>query len=132
VGINVSQARSPRIKVDLDGDNPGITVDVYIEAELFGISSGENYEAPEKKKVMEKALKDLIKKECQLIVNRSQEEFNSDIFGFGRHAKKKFLTLDQWRKYNWAEAYSRSNVAIKVNLTIRRTGLMLKTSPFRD
>ena len=131
VGINLSQAISPRIKVDLNGDNPRIKVNVYIEAEIFGIASGEIYETPDKKAVLEKAVRNLIKEGCERIIKRSQEEFRSDIFGFGRYAKMKFLTQDQWQKYNWTEAYNQSNVAITVNVKIRRTGLMLKTSSFK-
>lgn len=131
VGINLRQARSPRIKVDLEGDSPSIEVNVYQEPEIFGLSSGINYETLDMKPVIEKALKNVIREGCYRLIKRSQEEFRSDIFGFGRYAKKKFLTLDQWQEYNWAEAYNRASVVVIVNVKIRRTGLMLKTSPFK-
>jgi len=129
VGMTLRQARNPEVKVNLAGDRPEIELHIFQEPEIVGVTSGINYESTELKNVLEKALANIIRERCESLVTRAREEFGSDIFGFGRQARKKFITLDQWEKYNWGEAFPLARVDIKVDVKIRRTGLMLKTRP---
>ncbi|KJS00720.1 MAG: hypothetical protein VR68_06430 [Peptococcaceae bacterium BRH_c4a] len=129
VGMTLRQARKPEVKVNLAGERPEIELRIYQEPEIAGVTSGINYESPEMKKVLEKALANIIRKRCESLITRTQEEFRSDIFGFGRKAKRKFITLEKWKKYNWDEAFPQARVDIIVHVKIRRTGLMLNTRP---
>jgi len=129
VGVSLKQAMKPSIKVSTDGEHLHISVELFIEPELVGVSSGTNYESNIQMNIIESELARIIGEGCRQLVDQSQEEFRSDIFGFGRYARKNFLTVQQWRDYNWGDKYSRAEVDIKVNLKIRRTGLMLKTVP---
>lgn len=127
LGVTLRQARKPVVKVDLGGDRPKVDVEMYQEPEIVGISSGLNYESQELKAVLEEKLAKIIRNRCQEVVNIAQEDFRSDIFGFGRYARMKFLTLDSWYAYRWEEMFPIAEVNININLKIRRTGLMLDT-----
>lgn len=132
VGITLRQAKVPDVKVNFSSGTPQIEVHIYQEPELVGITSGINYESPKLKEVLENELERIIKKRCLDLVARSQEEFRADIFGFGRYGRMKFLTTEEWKKAGWKEAYPTASVEINVHVKIRRTGLMLKTSPSRE
>ncbi|MFZ5644028.1 MAG: Ger(x)C family spore germination protein [Bacillota bacterium] len=131
IGLTLKQARKPDIKVTLAGGRPLIEIEVFQEPEIVGIASGINYEGEKLKPVLEKELANLIKERCQELIARTQEEFASDIFGFGRYARANFLTVSDWRDYDWQRAYPGAKVDVKVSLKIRRTGLMLETEPVR-
>jgi spore germination protein KC len=127
VGLILDQARKPDIKVRFSPGRPAIEVDIYQEPEIVGVASAINYESTELKPVLERALAGIIRERCHELVARTQEEFRSDIIGFGRVARRQFLTLQDWEKVKWHEAYPMAGVNINVHVKIRRTGLMRKT-----
>ncbi|MHB8156962.1 MAG: Ger(x)C family spore germination protein [Desulfocucumaceae bacterium] len=129
IGLQLDQAKKPDIKVLFTTEGPLIEVEIFQEPELVGIASGINYEDVKLKKILENKLEDFIKIRCEELVARTQEEFRSDIFGFGRYARSNFLTVEKWRQADWLEVYPAARVNIKVNAVIRRTGLMAKTQP---
>ena len=129
LGFSLFQARKPEIRVRFSEEVPVIKVDIYLEPELVGVTSGINYETPRLKKFLERHLAELIKMRCLELVTRTQEEFRADIFGFGRYARMNFLTHKQWDKAGWKKVYPLARVDINVHVKIRRTGLMLKTEP---
>lgn len=129
IGITLKQARKPSYKVTTEGENPRISIELFIEPELVGVPSGTNYENDPQMDILESELSGIIGKECRKLVARSQEEFRSDIFGFGRYARNNFLTAQHWRDYDWIDKFPRAEFDLKVNIKIRRTGLMLKTVP---
>lgn len=132
IGLRVKQGRSPEHRTTILEDGTVVVdVNVFLEAEIVAIASGINYEDPDKKPLLEKALIQHVEKRCNEIVRRSQEEFNADIFGFGYIVKHHFLTQQQWKEFNWSERYPYAQVKVKVHAKIRRTGLQLKTAPVR-
>lgn len=131
IGLTLYQARKPIVEVSFTEEGPVINVEVFQEPTIVGIASGINYENTKYKPILEKEVTRLIEEKCMELVNRSQNEFRADIFGYGEAAKRHFLTLGDWEKYNWPEVYPNAQVNVKVNVKIRRTGLMLKTSQIK-
>lgn len=129
VGLRLRQARKPVIKVHLESSRPVIELHIYQEPEIVGLPSGVNYESPELKPVLEKELADVIERRCREVITRTQDEFKSDIFGFGRYAKMQFLTVQDFEKLAWNEIYPTAELDITAHVKIRRTGLMFKTIP---
>ncbi|MFZ5595594.1 MAG: Ger(x)C family spore germination protein [Bacillota bacterium] len=129
VGLTIKQAKKPKIKVDTKSDQPVIDLEIFLEPNIVGISSGINYESVKYKPILENELENIIKSRCEQLIKRTQDEFTTDIAGFGRIAAGNFLTIGQWEKYKWEEKYPRAVVNIKVNAKIRRTGFMIKTMP---
>jgi spore germination protein KC len=130
VALDVRPARRPRMKVNVKGDRPVGDLTLRLEGEILSVQSGVHYESKEKKAVLEAAFEQVIKEEIDNLVEKGQNEFRSDIFGFGRSAVTHFLTNKQWSDYNWAEKYPTAIVNTKVDFIIRRTGMLLKESPF--
>jgi len=130
VGLIVHQARSPKYVTRINEDGSvTIDVDLYLEADLAAVLSGINYESPDNKPIIEEAFSEKIKEGCQKLIKRTQEEFKSDIFGFGQQVKGHFWTMQPWREFDWLNRYPEAQVNVTVHTRIRRTGLQLKTSP---
>ncbi|MDD3652810.1 MAG: Ger(x)C family spore germination protein [Desulfotomaculaceae bacterium] len=126
----VHQARSPKYVTRMSEDGSvTIDIDLYLEAELAAMLSGINYESPEYKPFIEAAFSQYVQEGCQRLIQRTQEEFKADIFGFGEQLKKHFWTVPSWTEYKWLERYPEAQVNVTVHTRVRRTGLQLKTMP---
>ncbi len=130
VDLMLHQARKPTYKVNISGDGTVfVGIDIYLEPEIYSIMSGNNYESLELKPVLEDAFSEFIKQGCLDLIRRTQEEFQSDIFGFGNHVKHRFLTVQSWTEFDWKSKFPDVQADVTVHTRIRRTGLLLKTSP---
>ncbi|MDP4094901.1 MAG: Ger(x)C family spore germination protein [Bacillota bacterium] len=127
--LNVKQSRYPVSKVKLMGNTPQINVEIKLEADFIAIQSGFNYENPQNLGLVENAASSLIKDRVTRFLNRTSKEFQCDICSFGKEAVKKFLTTKQWNDYNWFGKYKNANFNVKVEMRIRRPGLMIRTVP---
>lgn len=122
--LNIQQRHTPEIKIDIR-DEPAVTVKLDLEGDFTAIQSGRDYEStPE---IIEQATEQMIKNELTAFLKRTTDEFNSDICGFGRYVKGKFLTWSNWEKYNWFEKYKNTSFNVLVDLKIRRSGLMIRS-----
>lgn len=75
-------------------------------------------------KKMEEACSKAIEEGISLAVKKVQEEYGSDIFGFGIEFHNKYP--EKWReiKENWDEIFAQADFQIDVNTKIVRTGLI--------
>lgn len=127
VVLSVKQSRMPENRVDISGNKPVLHSKVRLEADIIAIHSGFNYEIPQNTPILEAAAENMIKKEMLGFMNKITKEYNSDICGFGKEAKKKFLTYKDWDDYNWLSRYKDAEFTIDVDLKIRRPGLVVRT-----
>ena len=131
VAARIRQQKKPVIHTEITEDGEvKIDVDVYLEGNIVAISSGLEYETPENLSILEQALSERSEKNCRDVIERTQQEFKTDIFGFGFYMKHHFLTSDQWGDFKWLERYPDAQVNLKVHTEIRRTGLQQNTSPY--
>lgn len=129
VVLNVKQSRKPVYKVDITGERPKITVWIKLEADFLSIQSGIGYEEGSKLIQFEDSSEQFLRNEIVRLLNRTSKELHSDIVGFGRYAKGKFLTWDEFDRFNWLGKYKDAEFNVNVDLKIRRTGLMIRSLP---
>jgi spore germination protein KC len=123
--MNVMQRKQPKIEIEMQGDHVVATVRLNLEGDFTAIQSGQSYEdMPE---LIEQTLEASIREEVIAFLKRTTEEFDSDICGFGRYVKGKFLTWQDWENYKWFDRYRNTKFNVQVDLKIRRTGLMIQT-----
>lgn len=74
-------------------------------------------------KLLEKKLEHEVKKEVLDLFNKVQSEKGTDVFGFGEAIHRKYPS--EWKKMSkkWDHLFPEAEVAVKVNLTIKRVGL---------
>jgi spore germination protein KC len=129
VPLDIHLARKPKIKVTIQGDSPEIYVRLRLEGDMLAVQSRINYESPQLKPTLEQAFEQEIKNQLDSLIAKCQHEFQADIFGFGRSAVYHFPTIETWEKYNWLNKFSQAKVHTEIDFIIRRTGMMLKSSP---
>ncbi|ATW23400.1 Ger(x)C family spore germination protein [Candidatus Formimonas warabiya] len=124
VTVEMTRAKS-QIKTKILNGKPDISVKIVAEGNLGEFSDPEASIKPEDIAFINKAYAAQIKEEAEMALAKCQNEFQSDIFGFGsifhrQHAK-------YWAQYqlekNWTKIFPEVPVKVEVQANIRRTGL---------
>lgn len=131
VSAEISMVGKPQIKIHFTQQGVVIDTKIKLEANVLGDVSLIDYGLPKNRTILEKAFEQYIKKATENLVRRTQDEFKSDIFGFGLKARRLVLTQKQWEDLKWRELYPDATVNIEVDLKIRRTGTQLRIAPVK-
>jgi spore germination protein KC len=125
--IIIRQRKKPKINITFKQGKPVIDVKVFLDGDLRAIQSTVDYEKKNRKPVLEKTVKDYMKKELDKTIEKCKG-LNCDAFGFGEKAVMKFLTLQKWEKYDWLSHFQEVKVTTHVDFVIKRTGTLIKTN----
>jgi spore germination protein KC len=131
IALDVRGPTKPKIKVTLDDTVPVIHLKMHLNADILAIQSGVNYEHPKLKVLLEKEFQQIIKNGIEKVVRKCQN-LNTDVFMFGDHAIKNFLTIDDLENYNWNSHFEDAKVTVEVKVAIRRTGTQIDGQLARD
>ncbi|MGE5328402.1 MAG: Ger(x)C family spore germination protein [Deltaproteobacteria bacterium] len=129
VAITISKNRKTNVKVKIVNQIPIINVSLNLEGDILAIHSGQDYENPQRIKILESYITEYIKNRFTQTFNILAKKYKSDIFGFGRNARLLFTTLKDWEEFNWKRKFSDARLNLKINFHIRRAGLILKSDP---
>lgn len=128
VPLDVHQARQPQVKIRFEGDKPVIDVKLQLEGDILAIQSRINYESDKLKPMIEEAFEKYAKNEMDKLIKKCQS-LKVDVFNFGKRASMHFGTIQEWEKYNWIGQFEKAQISTEVKFTVRRTGVMLRSSP---
>ena len=110
------------IKMHAKGDS--INVDITIKMSLRLIEEGGDIDVtdPNWLSLIEHRFNKQMGEELSAAIKKAQTEFESDIFGFGRHMHRQHP--DEWKKLkaDWDTYFSDANVSVTVESTVIRTG----------
>ena len=67
-----------------------------------------------------------IKNSALALLKKTASEYNSDIVGFGNHAKRLFATNAEYDNFNWNENYKISEFECDVDFKIVISGLLIR------
>lgn len=104
-----------------------IKLDVDVVTELSVIENDSKFNLMETKAIEEiqKFADDEIRKRIELVIDKAQKEYDSDIFGFGQSIYKKYPK--EWNTYykeNWEKEFAQTQVVIHSKVLVRRIGLI--------
>ena len=79
-------------------------------------------------KLLEKSCSNQVKRQIEKVIKKVQDEYSTDIFGYGKQYHRK--DSKGWNKIrnNWDDIFAHAEVLIDVNTEIVRTGLVNKPS----
>jgi spore germination protein KC len=131
IPFDIRQGRPPKIKVTFDDNVPSIDIKLNIEADIGAIQSRIPYGKIDKIDELNSMLEANIKDGVEKTIEKTQRGWNTDIFGFGYYAAGHFFTIQEFEKYNWIKHYKDARVKVEVEANVRRTGLVVESSPIR-
>jgi len=127
--MEIKGRNHPKIRVKAGEKKTVIEVDLLLKGEILSIQSGINYESGTLKQDLENYISTIISQDVTQLIKKTQEEFASDIFGFGEYTREFFWTWQEWVNYAWLAQYPYCEVKVHTFFNIRRPGMMVKTAP---
>jgi spore germination protein KC len=109
------------IKTSYEDKKVNIYVDLKLDSQLQYEYSIQPLSKEDMKKV-EEIVSDRIKEDIMSAMERSQNEFKCDVFGFARYFKAQ--NSQEYKKINWKEEYPKANFNVNVETTIKNTNLL--------
>jgi hypothetical protein len=132
IPLDIRLGRKPKLYGHFENGIPVIDIKLLVEVDLGAIQSGSQYATIDKIESLNQYISSTLKGGIQKTITKTQKDFRADIFNFGRLFAKKFSTIPEFEKYNWNMHYKDARVDINVETDIRRTGLMIGSTPIRS
>ena len=94
-------------------------IDLQMDVSMTEIEGSADVVKPDQRKKVEKALEEYMKKRIVSVIGKMQQEYDSDIFGFGKSIRNNKPAVWKSVKGNWDEEYKNlsTEVTVKVNIT---------------
>ncbi|WP_432661858.1 Ger(x)C family spore germination protein [Wukongibacter baidiensis] len=115
------------IKGIVEDGQPKIDIEVWAEGNVGDVQSKVDLSKTENIYSLEKVVGEKIKSQMEAAIKRAQEDFESDIFGFGDVIHRVDPNLWKELKDNWDKEFKKLEVNIKVNAKIRRLGTITES-----
>ena len=119
--IELFENMNPKISVEIESECPKINVDIKLIGRISGIKDGINYSDEPSNLDLEKIseiTKQTIKKYIEEYLKKTSTKFKCDIDYFYNYAKRRFLTLQDWRKYDWSSKYLNSKFNVNIEAKV--------------
>ena len=119
--IELFENMNPKISVEIESECPKINIDIQLIGRISGIKDGINYSDEPSNLDLEKIseiTKQTIKKYIEEYLKKTSTKFKCDIDYFYNHAKRRFLTLQDWRKYDWSSKYLNSKFNVNIEAKV--------------
>lgn len=129
INFDVRMAKHPTITSKIENGVAHIHVVLDIEGNMYAVRSNVNYPDPSLLPLAQNALKEYLQRLANETIKKCQYEYKSDIFGFGNYVVTNFLTIQEWRQYDWLNKFPDAKITTEVNVNIARPGLLNKLSP---
>lgn len=124
----IKLARKPKVKAHFSGGKPVIDVNLKVEADIVSINNKTPYEKLYMIQDLNAQIKDFLSKGINKTIEKTQKEYESDIFGFGYHVVDNFKTIQEWEDYNWLSHYKDAKINVNLTVNVRRMGAGFYTS----
>jgi spore germination protein KC len=129
VSLRLNLARKPVIQVEMKENTPQVTAHILLEGNILTAEGEKDYSSGEGLKQLEDFSAEYIREDILSFMEKTRDEFNSDICGAGKKMKQKFLFWDDWVRFLWAEKYQYAAFDVVTEVSIRRTGMTIKQIP---
>lgn len=101
-------------------------VQLKLEADLLSIQSQIDYTQPKLEKFLGRVIAGEIKNRVEKAIKKAQQEYNSDVFGFGKKVRRTFITSGDYEKYYWPGKFKDAQVNVDVKVDLRRVGVQFQ------
>lgn len=122
VSLNLTKLKA-HIQPSLQGNKIKFTVDLRGQGTIPENNTKLDLAQTQNLNLIQNDFDKQCQQQVQQVISKVQQKYKADIFGFGEAFHRKYPK--QWKslKKHWGEEFPKSEVTVKVNLTIKRVGL---------
>lgn len=124
INISLHKNNNPNIHVSFKDGKPKIRVDISLSGEYVYFESDVNYNNREKNAILVNYIQTAMATRTKELLNKTAREYKSDICLFAKQARKKYLTWQEWEKYNWRKKYEDAEFDVNVDVKIKMRGMI--------
>jgi spore germination protein KC len=116
-----------KVEGKMDKGKPKIVINVTSEGDVGEVACKFDLSKPEKIKKLNEKYKNSIKEKIEAAIKKVQEDYQSDIFGFGEVIHR--ADPKAWKRLqkNWDQQFANLEVTINVKAEIRRLGTITES-----
>jgi len=121
VSLEVTQSRPTRYRTYLDEfGTTHISIEVLLNARVdFAQNPEPDYDNdPATRKYLEEHAERILEQRARRLIDRLQNELNSDVLQLGRRAARNFRTIQEWEAYNWREEFQNAQIDISFQISL--------------
>ncbi len=118
IDLSINALSSTEISIDTNKENPIIKIKLNLTGETLNGLNSLNYADTNVLNNINNNLKQYLSNEILNYLNKTSKEFKVDINGFYKKARKHFLTLKDFKNYNWAQKYENAEFDVEINSDI--------------
>ena len=118
IDISTVQVNPPKISVDLSGKNPIINIDLTFSGKITSIIQNLDFTDEQILSTISNDFANYMNKSLNDYLIKTSTNFKSDINDFYKYAKCNFLTIKDWKDYDWYSKYKNAkfNINTKCNV----------------
>lgn len=114
------------MKASLVNNKPVINVGIKIVTNIAAVEGDFEVKKKENEEILMKIAEEKVKQLCENVVNKTQKDFKTDIFGFGEVVHRKYPKIWGKVKDNWNNEFVDLPVKITVEVKINQLGQISK------
>jgi spore germination protein KC len=118
---------SSSIQSEIKNGNPHFSVRINAEGKVEGTQCTPDLEKIKTYKSIEETAEKLIQTDVEDTIKKVQEDYQSDIFGFGEVLNRQHYAEFQKRKRDWNEHFAKATIDVNVKVFLRRSGIRNKS-----
>lgn len=111
--------QKPKTKVILTNGSPFVKTQISLVAKILSFNNSTSNLTSDLIKQVEESAQSYLTDQIYQYLYKTSTEFKSDISGFGKFARKNFVTLQDWDSYNWLSNYSSSTFQVDLDFSIK-------------
>lgn len=115
IDFSVDSLSSCDIDINTSKENPIISIKLNLTAKTLNGQEDLDFSKSETLNKLNESLKNYLTLQIKTYLNKTSKEYKADINDFYRIAKKNFLTLTDYKKYNWKNKYENAEFNIDIN-----------------
>lgn len=130
--IEAQLGRKPSINARMENGVPIIGLELVIDTDIISIQSRRHYEELDNIDEFENKVATYFEQGLKKTIEKTQKEYNADIFHFGKKVAGNFNTIQEFEDYNWIGHYQEAKVNVSVSVNARRSGFIYGATPIRS
>ncbi|MCA1029777.1 Ger(x)C family spore germination protein [Bacillus timonensis] len=127
IASRVIKTKENIVSIELGQGPPKIDIKMFFVVEVLSDPAMINYAKDFKKQEkLKKYLEENISKKMEKVINKTQEEFKGEPFLWSIYARKQFMTIPEYEKFDWMKSYPNADVSVSVAVNLGEFGKQTK------